>query len=156
MSFNQGCNRIVQYSVRPNTIWQIVDIRLGTEYQYSYLVGVTEYQYSYSVGVTEYQYSYSVGVTEYYQYSYSVRAVVPNLGAMDPLVVHGRLQGVHEIWKFVLLSMGGGPQGIHRQWETCNRGPRVKKVENRWVRVTKYYHFVFGWSNRILSVFVFG
>ena len=70
----QGCNRIVQYSVRPNTIWQIVDIRLGTEYQYSYLVGVTEYQYSYSVGVTEYyQYSYSVGVTEYYQYSYSVR-----------------------------------------------------------------------------------
>ena len=69
----QGCNRIVQYSVRPNIIWQIVDIRLGTEYQYSYLVGVTEYQYSYSVRVTEYyQYSYSVGVTEYYQYSYSV------------------------------------------------------------------------------------
>ena len=49
-----------QYSVRPNTIWQIVvDIRLETEYQYSYWVGVAEY----------YQYSYSVGVTEYYQFS---------------------------------------------------------------------------------------
>ena len=46
----QGCNRIVQYSVRPNSIWQIVDIRLGTEYQYSYSVELTEYyQYSYSV-----------------------------------------------------------------------------------------------------------
>ena len=71
--YNQGCNRIVQYSVRPNTIWQIADIRLGTEYQYSYSVRVTEYQYSYSVRVTEYQYSNSVELAEYHQYSYSVR-----------------------------------------------------------------------------------
>ena len=31
----QGCNRIVQYSVGPNTICQIVDIRFVTEYQCS-------------------------------------------------------------------------------------------------------------------------
>ena len=70
---NQGCNRIVQYSARPNIIWQIVDIRLGTEYQYSYLVGVTEYQYS-----------YSVRVTEYYQYSYSLEQGFSTFLARDP------------------------------------------------------------------------
>ena len=35
----RGCNRVVQYSVRSNTILQTFDVRLGTEY----------YQYSYSV-----------------------------------------------------------------------------------------------------------
>ena len=27
--------------------------------------------------------------------------------------------------------MGGGLQGVHRLWGICNRGPRLKKVENR-------------------------
>ena len=35
MDIYQGCNRIVQYSVQPNNIRRIVDIRLPTEYQYS-------------------------------------------------------------------------------------------------------------------------
>ena len=35
---NQGCNQIVQYSVQPNNIRRIVDIRLPTEYQYSVFV----------------------------------------------------------------------------------------------------------------------
>ena len=35
MAILQCCNRIVQYSVQPNNIRRIVDIRLPTEYQYS-------------------------------------------------------------------------------------------------------------------------
>ena len=37
-------------------------------------------------------------------------AVVPNLGSMDPLVVHRRYQGIHRIRNFVLRLIGGGPQ----------------------------------------------
>ena len=41
-----------------------------------------------------------------------IRAVVPNLGSMDPLVVHRRYQGVHRIRNFVLRLIGGSPQNI--------------------------------------------
>ena len=45
------------------------------------------------------------------------KPVVPNLGSMDPLVVHKIYQGVHRTRNFVLQLIGGGPQ--------------PKKVENR-------------------------
>ena len=38
--------------------------------------------------------------------------MVPNLGSMDPLVVHRRYQGVYRIRNFVLRLIGGGPQNI--------------------------------------------
>ena len=52
-----------------------------------------------------------------------IRVVVPNLGSIDPLVVHRRYPRVHRIINFVLQLIGGGPQNI----ENCYRGSTTKK-----------------------------